>query len=86
MNTKNGKNDSKMKRGLKMSHRNSHPKPSASERTHRRWRFRHNIETVLDEQHYRVLEEIKETARAFFAKLIKPKENDLIVAGSRVKK
>lgn len=31
-----------------MSHRNSKPKPSASERTRFRWRVRHEYETPLD--------------------------------------
>ncbi len=68
-----------------MSHRNSHPKSSASERTHRRWRFRHNIETVQDEAHIRMLDEIKDTARAFFAKLIKKKEEPAMIRGQRKK-
>lgn len=43
-----------------MSHRNSSPKSSATERTKRRWRDRHNIATVQDIEHKNWLQQLKE--------------------------
>jgi len=43
-----------------MSHRNSKPKPGASERTHYRWRMRHSIETREDQQRFDGYEKVKE--------------------------
>jgi hypothetical protein len=43
-----------------LSKRNGLPKPNASERTWRRFRERHDIETVEDKQHFSKLEKLKE--------------------------
>ena len=67
-----------------MSKRDSKPKPHASERTWRRHRAYHEISTVEDEAHFKVINEIKETAREWAAKLLgkeKPQVN--IIKGGR---
>ena len=65
-----------------MSHRNSKPKPHANERTHRRWRFRHDISTPVDESHFRYLQEMKETAREWLEKMRgSPKEEVVCTVG-----
>ena len=51
-----------------MSHRNSQPKPNASERTQRRWRIRKEIPTVADEKHQSQIAEIKENILSWFKK------------------
>ena len=52
-----------------MSHRNSKPKVSATERTWRRYRERHEISTVEDIQHFARLEEIKNELKEAIAKM-----------------
>ena len=42
-----------------MAHRNSMPKPSASERTTYRWRMRHDIETIQDRKRAGLAENIR---------------------------
>ena len=44
-----------------MSHRNSQPKPSARERTLRRWRERHDYSTPEDEKHRSKVQEVKDS-------------------------
>ncbi len=56
-----------------MSHRNSMPKPSASERTLRRYRDRHDISTPEDIVHYKELTKLKDKIKEWFNP--KPKEN-----------
>lgn len=67
-----------------MSHRNGHPKPNATERTHRRWRERKNISTVADEKHFSAVQEVKENILSWLNRN-KPKEEEepIKMAGQR---
>ena len=51
-----------------MSHRNSLLKPSARERTKRRWRERHEISTPADKKHFSLLQEVKNEMRFWMSK------------------
>lgn len=64
-----------------MSKRNGFPKPSASERTQRRWRERHDISTPADEAHRSYIQEIKDKISEWRKPKVKAVkvENDLVV-------
>ena len=48
-----------------MSHRDSLPKPNASERTKYRWRIRHGTETAQDTKRLGIVEAIKAKPHLF---------------------
>ncbi len=52
-----------------MAHRNGFPKPSASERTIRRYRIRHNIKTTMDKIHIEFVDRVKEPIRKLQGKI-----------------
>lgn len=66
-----------------MSKRAGQPKPSASERTWRRFRIRKDIPTRGDEAHVREQNTIKERIMEWFGRKPEPEIEAPVMAGSR---